>query len=84
MSLENFEEIIKKVYKYTNLVCLHVKGEPLLHNNLENILKVLEKYNLQTNITTNGTLIKENLKILIQQLNWLMMKKKNLPVRQKT
>ena len=75
MSFEDFEEIIKKVYKYTNLVCLHVKGEPLLHNNLENMLKVLEKYNLQANITTNGTLIKENLEILrnsnaVRQINF--------------
>ena len=75
MSPENFEEIIKKVHKHTNLICLHVKGEPLLHNNLEKILKVVEKYNLQANITTNGTLIKENLEILrnskaVRQINF--------------
>lgn len=75
ISVEDFEEIIKKVYKYTNLVCLHVKGEPLLHPNLEDILKVLEKYNLQANITTNGTLIKEKLEILknskaVRQINF--------------
>jgi len=55
MSIENFEETIKKIHKHTNLVCLHVKGEPLLHPNLEDILKILEKYNLRANITTNGT-----------------------------
>ena len=75
MSLENFEKIIQKIHKHTNLVCLHVKGEPLLHNNLADILKVLEKYNLKTNITTNGTLIKENLEILrnskaVRQINF--------------
>jgi len=75
MSVENFEEIIKKIHKYTNLVCLHVKGEPLLHPDLEDILKILEKYNLQVNITTNGTLIKENLQILknsksVRQVNF--------------
>ena len=59
MSIENFEEVIRKIHKHTQLVCLHVKGEPLLHNNLEGILKILEKYNLKANITTNGTLIKE-------------------------
>jgi len=75
MVLENFEEIIKKVHKHTRLVCLHVKGEPLLHNNLKELLEVLEKYNLKTNITTNGTLIKENLQILksskaVRQINF--------------
>ena len=34
MSVEEFEEVISKIYTYTNLVCLHVKGEPLLHNDL--------------------------------------------------
>ena len=74
MSIDNFEEIIKKVHKHTNLVCLHVKGEPLLHNHLEELLKVLEKYNLKANITTNGTLLKDKLKIVkdskaIRQIN---------------
>ena len=66
MELEEFEKIIKKIYKYTKLVCLHVKGEPLLHRQLEQILEILEKYNLKVNITTNGTLIKNNIEILIK------------------
>lgn len=75
MGLENFEEIIKKVQKYTKLICLHVKGEPLLHPMLGEILKVLEKYNLQTNITTNGTLIKQQIDVLkkskaVRQINF--------------
>jgi len=75
MSLENFEEVISKIHSHTKLVMLHVKGEPLLHNNLEEILKILEKYNLKTNITTNGTLIKKNIEIIknsksIRQINF--------------
>lgn len=75
ISIENFEETIKKVHKYTNLVCLHVKGEPLLHPQLDKILKILEKYNLKANITTNGTLIKEKLEVLknsnsVRQINF--------------
>ena len=34
MSIQKFEEVIKKINKYTKLVALHVKGEPLLHNEL--------------------------------------------------
>ena len=75
INIENFEKIIEKIYKYTNLVFLHVKGEPLLHSNLDQILKILEKYNLKTNITTNGTLIKEKLDIIkkskaVRQINF--------------
>ena len=74
MNVDDFEKIIHKTYKHTNLVCLHVKGEPLLHNRLQDILKILEKYNLKANITTNGTLIKQQLEILknsksIRQIN---------------
>lgn len=75
MNVEKFEEIIKKIHKDTNLVCLHVKGEPLLHPKLKETLEVLERYNLKANITTNGTLIKENLEILkkskaVRQINF--------------
>jgi len=75
MTIENFEEIIKKVHKYTNLIYLHVKGEPLLHPNLEVILRILEKYNMKANITTNGTLIKEKLEVIknskaVRQINF--------------
>jgi len=75
MSIENFEEVIRKIHEHTNLVCLHVKGEPLLHNKLKEILEILEKYNLKANITTNGTLIKEKLKIIknskiVRQMNF--------------
>jgi len=74
IELNNFEEIIKKIHNYTNLVYLHVKGEPLLHPNLEDILNILEKYNLKANITTNGTLLREKFEILknsksIRQIN---------------
>ena len=75
MTIEQFEKIISKIYKHTKLVCLHVKGEPLLHNKLEDMLKILEKYDLKANITTNGTLIKKNLNILkestaVRQINF--------------
>lgn len=75
MSVENFERIIKKVHNYTNLVCLHVKGEPFLHPQLNEILRILEQYNLKSNITTNGTLVKQNLEVLknskaVRQINF--------------
>ena len=75
MTITDFEKVIRKIHNYTNLVCLHVKGEPLLHNDLEGILNVLEKYNLKANITTNGTLIKEKLEIIknsksVRQINF--------------
>lgn len=64
MSTNEFEEILNKIKGYTNHIYLHVKGEPLMHPNLDEILKISDKYNMQVNITTNGRLLKDKLEIL--------------------
>lgn len=71
MSKDEFEYIAKQITQYTDYVYLHVKGEPLLHPNLEEILDICKKYNLKVNISTNGTLLKAKAKLLknIRQLN---------------
>ena len=74
MNLEEFEQICKKICEYTDLIALHVKGEPLLNPSLESMLKVCEKYSLKVNITTNATLINQKIDIIlnseaIRQLN---------------
>ncbi len=74
MTPEAFENIISKIKAHTKIICLHVKGEPLLHPKLDEILKILEKYNLKANITTNGICLNKNLDILsnsksVRQIN---------------
>lgn len=64
MASEDFEKVMKKISQYTNMVCLHVKGEPLMHPDLERILKIIDKYHLKVSITTNGLLLKEKIDIL--------------------
>ena len=64
MSLEEFEEVLKKVKDYTNYIYLHVKGEPLLHRNIIEMINLANNYNLKINLTTNGTLFKEKAKEL--------------------
>ena len=66
MTIENFQKIIKKIKDYTKLVCLHVKGEPLLHPELEKILQILDKYNLRANITTNAIALNKNIDVLVK------------------
>lgn len=56
MTIQEFEHILKEVNSKTDYIYLHVKGEPLLHPNLIDFLKLAEKYNLKVNLTTNGTL----------------------------
>lgn len=65
ISTSNFETILKKINNYTDYVYLHVLGEPLLHPNFKKILELCKKYNKKVNITTNGTLLKEQTKNII-------------------
>ena len=71
MTEEEFEHILKQIDKYTDYLYLHVKGEPLLHSKIDQIISLCKKYNKQINITTNGTLVKQKLNILenVRQVN---------------
>ena len=65
MSLEEFKIVIEKIKDYTNYIYLHIKGEPLIHSKLDDILSICDSNNIFVNITTNGTLLKEREKILL-------------------
>ncbi len=74
MSLQEFDKLLSKIRQYTDTIYLHVKGEPLLHSKLEEILTLTKKYKVNVRITTNGTLLKEKLNTLqkydnIRQIN---------------
>ncbi len=66
--------VISKIKPYTKYIFLHIKGEPLLHNNLDEILSICDVEDMRVNITTNGTLLKRKFDILkrhksIRQIN---------------
>ncbi len=74
MSIEKFKIVISKIREYTNLIALHIKGEPLLHPKLKEILDICYDNNILVNITTNTTLLEQNLEILasskaVRQIN---------------
>lgn len=64
MTPKEFEVILKKIDKYTDYIYLHVKGEPLVHSHLDDILSLTTKYHKKVCITTNGVLLKDKLDIL--------------------
>ena len=64
MPKEEFEKILIKIKDYTDYIYLHVKGEPLLHPDIIEIINLANKYNLKVNITTNGTLFSKKAKEL--------------------
>ena len=64
ISIDEFKLVLEKVKDYTDYIYLHVKGEPLLHPNIIELLKMVDKYNLKVNLTTNGVLFKKYAKEL--------------------
>lgn len=59
MDIEMFNKILAQIKPYTDYIYLHVKGEPLLHPNLDKFLELSYDKGFKVNITTNGTLINE-------------------------
>ena len=57
MSAAEFEQIMAQVHPMGENFYLHLMGEPLSHPQLCEILDICNKYNVKTNITTNGTLL---------------------------
>lgn len=57
MSHETFKKILNGIKPYTDFIYLHVKGEPLLHPEIDEFLEISGAYGFKVNLTTNGTLI---------------------------
>ncbi|MGI5894214.1 MAG: radical SAM/SPASM domain-containing protein [Candidatus Merdivicinus sp.] len=67
MKEEEFRHIVREISPYTGYIYLHVKGEPLLHPQLERFLDICEENDLQVNLTTNGTLLTKNAEMLLRK-----------------
>lgn len=66
MSVHDFDRICEQIRPYTDYIYLHVKGEPLLNPEFDRILQVAQKHQLKVNITTNGTLLNNQLDTLLK------------------
>lgn len=66
MSVDEFKEVISKIKDYTDNIYLHVKGEPLLHSKLDEILSICDDNNISVRITTNGTLLAKMKDVLLK------------------
>ncbi|MFA5523594.1 MAG: radical SAM/SPASM domain-containing protein [Tissierellales bacterium] len=75
MKLEIFNNILEQIKPYTDYIYFHVKGEPLLHPEIDKFLDLSYEKGFKVNITTNGTLIikakdKLLLKPALRQVNF--------------
>lgn len=66
MTTNEFRDVISKIKNYTESICLHVKGEPLLHSHFDEILSICDENNINVKITTNGTLLLKRKEILLR------------------
>ena len=66
MSVDEFRDVVIKIKDYIENIYLHVKGEPLLHSHLDEILSICDEYNLNVKLTTNGTLLLKKKDILLK------------------
>lgn len=71
MNFEEFKIILDKIKPYSNYIYLHVKGEPLLHPEIENFITYAFNQGFQINLTTNAVLLKDHLNITqyLRQIN---------------
>lgn len=69
ISLEKANHIFNEIKDYTDYIYLHVKGEPLLHKDIDKIIDLANNYNLKVNLTTNGTLLKDKIKLICNKPN---------------
>lgn len=57
MQMSDLEKYVEEIKKYTDTIYLHILGEPLLHPNFVEIVKICNDNNLKVRVTTNGTLV---------------------------
>ncbi len=74
MSVEQFREIVQELAPHTRQFCLHLMGEPLLHEDILALLDVVAAEQGRVALTTNGSMMAERhqramLHPAVQQLN---------------
>ncbi|WP_068785865.1 radical SAM/SPASM domain-containing protein [Paenibacillus phocaensis] len=57
IKVEDFRKILDEIKPHTDYIYFHVKGEPLLHPKIDQLLEISHEKGFKVNITTNGTLL---------------------------
>lgn len=69
MSCEEFTHIMDEIQPYTEMIYMHVLGEPLLHPELFHFMQIADEHGLYVQLTTNGTLLDQRLDGLCKASN---------------
>ncbi|GAB6989167.1 radical SAM/SPASM domain-containing protein [Paenibacillus pini] len=57
IKVEEFSHILDEIKPFTDYIYFHVKGEPLLHPHIDQLLDLSHEKGFKVNITSNGTLL---------------------------
>ena len=71
MTPDELKVVCEKLRGHTENIYFHVMGEPLLHPELDALLKVAKEYGYKVSITTNGTLLKKRGDVLLENADAL-------------
>ena len=65
MTEQEFTALMPKLRPYADYLYFHLMGEPLLHPNLAEFLKIAGEFDFKVILTTNGTLLNKQQDILL-------------------
>ncbi len=65
MTPDRFVHVLQQIRPWTDYIYLHVKGEPLLHPQLDQLLEAAGDFGFYVNLTTNGTLLHKRKDMLL-------------------
>ncbi len=65
MNRHEFSKLLPKLHPYTDFLYFHLMGEPLCHPELEDFLALAHEAGFRVILTTNGTLLARQQKILL-------------------
>ncbi|SDX51578.1 radical SAM/SPASM domain-containing protein [Paenibacillus sp. CF384] len=57
IKVEDFTKILDEIKPHTDYIYFHLKGEPLLHPKIDQLLDISHERGFKVNITSNGTLL---------------------------
>ncbi|MDD6467707.1 MAG: radical SAM/SPASM domain-containing protein [Erysipelotrichaceae bacterium] len=74
MQWEQFQMIVQQIVPFTDMIYLHVMGEPLLHPQVIEMIRYANQRGLMVGITTNGLMLPK----LVDQFHDMQIKRWNL------
>lgn len=67
LKIEDFTKRLDQIKGFTDSIYFHLKGEPLMHPKLGELLDISHEKGFKVNITTNGTLLHKVKPILLEK-----------------